>query len=140
MNARSSALGRIAAWLPAVLWASLIFYASSRSTVPAPFGISMLVTSVVGHLTGYAVLALLFRYALARSSVSRRRASAVAVVLAMLYGLSDEWHQSFVPGRDASLFDLAVDLTGAAIGVALFNTIEDRRSRQASEHTVIDGQ
>ncbi len=39
----------------------------------------------------------------------------VSVLFCSLYGLSDEWHQSFVPGRDASLGDWLADTIGAVL-------------------------
>lgn len=41
----------------------------------------------------------------------------VAFLCAVLYGLSDETHQLFVPGREFSLFDLLADAVGAAVGI-----------------------
>jgi len=43
------------------------------------------------------------------------------VIFSTLYGMSDEWHQSFVPGRDASAWDVLADTLGALIvSLALF--------------------
>ncbi|MBS0659183.1 MAG: VanZ family protein [Verrucomicrobia bacterium] len=44
--------------------------------------------------------------------------AAVPLVLAALYACSDEWHQSFVPSRTASVSDVLLDSTGAAVGLA----------------------
>jgi len=38
---------------------------------------------------------------------------AIVPLFCLCYGISDEWHQSFIPGRDASIGDVAADLTGA---------------------------
>ena len=43
-----------------------------------------------------------------------------AIAGAILYGISDEFHQSFVPGRDASLFDVGVDMVGAVVAVTIW--------------------
>jgi VanZ family protein len=42
--------------------------------------------------------------------------AAAAVVLSTLYGVSDEWHQSFVPGRSPDVLDVAADAVGSTIG------------------------
>ena len=48
-----------------------------------------------------------------------RGALFLAVALASLYGATDEFHQSLVPGRDADVVDWVADTLGAAIGAAL---------------------
>jgi VanZ family protein len=51
--------------------------------------------------------------------------------LAVLYGLSDEWHQSFVPGRTPDVVDILTDAIGAAIGLLLVWWISQRLERTA---------
>ena len=70
------------------------------------------------HAAGYAVLAVLACRALAgglRRSVTVRVAAG-AVLISALYGVTDEVHQSFVPGRTADAWDLMKDVAGAAVG------------------------
>jgi VanZ family protein len=71
---------------------------------------------VLGHMTVYGVLALLLKRALGFHSVARPWLW--ALIGAVLYGLSDEFHQSFVPGRAAEFFDIAVDTVGACLALA----------------------
>jgi VanZ family protein len=73
----------------------------------------------VAHVLTFGVLgALLFR-ALSGTPVSTTRAAAVAFVAAALYGVSDEIHQAVVPDRTGQLDDVALDVIGAAIGIAV---------------------
>lgn len=69
------------------------------------------------HAAGYAVLAVLAR---ALAGGLRRpvtvRVAALAVLISALYGVTDELHQSFVPGRFADAWDLLKDVAGAAAG------------------------
>ncbi len=67
-----------------------------------------------GHLIGYALLGWSYLYGLGKFT---RKAAISAFGLAFLYALTDEYHQSLVPGRDASLVDIGVDALGAALGV-----------------------
>lgn len=46
---------------------------------------------------------------------------ASSLVFCSLYGLSDEWHQSFVPGRDADLLDWVADTLGASIALSMIH-------------------
>lgn len=98
--------GRIVRSIPAfaaLIWMGVIFALSARSTVPEPLGLAAGLTAIAGHLVAYAVLAALL---------------SLALIGATAYGLSDEWHQTFVPGRDASVLDIVVDGIGALGGLA----------------------
>lgn len=67
----------------------------------------------LAHAVEYAVLGFL----LARGLGQKKRAVALAMGAAAIYGLSDEFHQSLVAARDASVWDWAADAMGAAAGV-----------------------
>ena len=101
----------------AVVWplavAALIFVASSRSRV-ATLGTPLLNDKVV-HFCVYGLLATLV-CRLGRGW----RSAALALVVASLYGASDEWHQSHVPGRAAEWADWVADTLGAATALALY--------------------
>jgi len=67
------------------------------------------------HVTEYAVFDLLCFAALKRSTPDTRRAAAVALGSAVLFAISDEWHQTFVPNRDGCLRDVLIDSSGALV-------------------------
>jgi len=105
---------RLRSWAPVVAWMAVIFAASSR---PVPAAVSG-VPDWIPHAIEYAVLAVLACRAMAgglHAPVSPAVAAG-AVALAFLYGVSDEIHQSFVPGRFAEAADLVKDLAGAVLG------------------------
>ncbi len=92
------------------------------------------------HAPLYAVLAFFWAGALgAWRQVGRRLSLAfrLAVVMAVLWGILDEWHQSFVPGRDPDVFDVLTDLQGAILGTLVLGFIKGprdltpRRARQS---------
>ncbi len=107
-------------WLPALAMMALIFVLSSQSglrvsqdpSVDKPFRIS-------GHLLAFASLAALLLFALARGGRPGWYHVAIALGLTILYGASDELHQSFVADRTGRLDDLVVDTLGAAAGLAI---------------------
>jgi VanZ family protein len=72
---------------------------------------------VVVHFGEYALLAGLWAWALAPAL--GRRALAAAAAISLLYALSDEFHQSFVEGRDADPLDVLADACGIAFALAL---------------------
>lgn len=75
----------------------------------------------LGHAVLYALLAGTALFALLPVPPQRNLRTGILVVLVcFLYGISDEVHQAFVPGREASFGDLLADVAGAAIVVALW--------------------
>lgn len=101
-------------WAPAILWAVVIFALSAQPSLP-----SAGVSDKQAHLATYALLAGLCLMGL--TGWRQRRIAGgpalVAFVMAVLYGVSDEWHQSFVPGRTPDVADVAADAIGAALVV-----------------------
>lgn len=96
-----------------ILLAGLIFLASSRSHVVSP-GLTR-VDDKAAHFFVYGLLGTL----VCRLGCGWRSAWWSLVVVS-LYGASDEWHQSFVPGRFADVRDWVADTIGAAIAIALY--------------------
>lgn len=99
----------------ALAWAALIFWASSRPAGDLPPSFPH--ADKLVHAAVYAVLGALVAVALGRGRPLPARAAGLALALAVAYGVSDELHQGFVPGRDVSLLDLVADTVGAAAGI-----------------------
>jgi VanZ family protein len=100
--------------LPPLLWAGLLFYLSSQSSLPS---ISTLPNfDKVEHLGAYGVLGALAFRAFAAFGAPARRAFVLASVAGALYGMSDEFHQIFTPNRTADIFDALADGTGSGLG------------------------
>ena len=105
-------------WGPAVLLMVLIFFLSSLSEIPAPPGG---MSDVGAHAVTYGALGILMLRALtgARWSGVTARRILIAVAVAGVYGLTDEYHQSFVAGRVAEGRDVVADVVGASVGAGL---------------------
>ncbi len=105
---------------PLVVYAALIFFFSSRPARQLPRLVVPHADKLV-HAVEYAGLGLLLVRALRRSEEPVGVGlAALAVGLGGLYGATDEYHQSFVPGRSGNdLGDLTADLIGTALGVLL---------------------
>jgi VanZ family protein len=101
------------AWLWPVLVAVLIFSASGRSQVADP-GIPN-VDKVI-HFLVYGLLGTL----VVRTGVGGRWAPIIALVVTSLYGVTDEIHQSFVPGRSMELADWVADTAGASVAILMY--------------------
>ncbi len=120
--------GRVAAWLPVIGWAVLIFAFSAQPNlrfVPDA-GLDFLVRKA-GHMGVFGILALLLWRALA-GTTAWRRPWAWALALAILYAATDELHQGFVAGRHESAVDVGIDAAGAIIAVAAAGLLRSRLS------------
>lgn len=84
------------------------------------------------HVTEYAILTgLLFR-ALHGLIAGFWRRAAVAFVPAMIFAAADEFHQTFVPSRTGSIYDVLVDYCGAFLGILICRVIYLTLARRSS--------
>lgn len=123
-------------WLPALAWAGVIFALSAQRGSRLPGG-----WSVEAHFAVYAVLGALVWFALGGPSTGVR-GIVLAIVIASLYGITDEFHQSFVPQRTPDPLDWLTDTVGAAVGVAATAYIVGKvavRKAQRSQGTAVPG-
>jgi VanZ family protein len=106
-------------WLPSVILMGAIFILSGQPASRLPvFGEYDLLIKKLGHATGYALLGLAYYFALPpRLKVGYRWI--LALLMAILFALSDEFHQSFVEGRNSSITDVMIDTAGAAFALTI---------------------
>lgn len=109
---------RLSLWLPPLAYMGVIFYLSSQSQ-PLP-ELTEHVWDKALHAIEYAGLGLLVVRALRGERLPWGAAIVVTIAIVSAYGASDEWHQSFVPMRDADVRDWMVDTLGAAIGSMVY--------------------
>ncbi len=107
-------------WLPLFAWMVIIFYLSSRPSLPGlPDPWMDLLLKKGGHFCIYGVLAYLWWRVLSRGRWRAWMPLVGAVVVTMLYAVSDEYHQSLVPGRQPRVVDVVIDASGAAIALGI---------------------
>jgi VanZ family protein len=106
-------------WLPVVAWAALIFAFSAVPDLGTGLGTWDFVLRKLAHTTEYAILGALLVRATGRIGT--------AFALGVLYAISDEFHQVFVPGRHGAPLDVAIDAVGVAVGIALWQSSRSRR-------------
>ncbi|MDE5414019.1 VanZ family protein [Alkalihalobacterium chitinilyticum] len=131
-------------WTAVIAWMALIFYLSHQpATVSSE--LSSEVTEVIieiietvapntqfefgnlnhlvrknAHFFAYLVLGLLTINALRRSGSTGYRSIGVALVICILYAITDEVHQLFIPGRSGEVRDVLIDTAGASVGIGLY--------------------
>lgn len=139
---RASYSGAVSRYLPLIAWMAFISFASSASfsasntsTVLGPLFLWLFphaspdtllfmhfLTRKAAHFLEYAILGLLAARAFSGSPkpAIRTRWFLIAAVLVTVYALLDEYHQSFVPSRTASISDSVVDICGGITSLLIF--------------------
>jgi VanZ family protein len=119
-------------WLPALALMIVIFSFSSMPAARLPFfGDLDFLVKKGGHAIGYALLGLAYFFALPPRLSTGFRWS-LALLMAVLFALSDEFHQSFVLGRTSTLRDVAIDTAGAAIALTIGAIYSSNSSSKSS--------
>lgn len=135
-------------WLPVFLWASLIFFFSTDifSSVNTAGAFEPILQQIfpqitpdhierihavfrkLGHFTEYFLFGGLLWRALRsqHGAGTRSRRLALSVAITVIYAASDEWHQSFVPSRTASVIDVLIDTIGGLCGIWSFKLRKSR--------------
>ena len=135
---------RVLSWGITFLWMALIFYMSSQPAAESrelSRGVAAWIAEIIerlapqadidfrslhgtlrkqAHFWAYLVLGPLVLNALRQSGVKGRRAVVLALAVSVVYAITDEIHQLFVPGRSGEIFDVVIDTAGAAAGIALY--------------------
>ena len=111
-----------ARWLPAVAMAVALFALSSVPGWQMPVAVPIWGADKLAHAAVYALFGLAIAWPLDRAIGVRGRIELVllTVAIGVLYGISDEWHQSFVPNRAPSSADVVADGIGALLGALLY--------------------
>ena len=109
--------GGLGLWLPVAVWMAAIYWGAALTQVPGP---AAAISDTVLHIAAYAGLALLTLRATSRGRWSgvTARAMTLALVIAVVHGLSVEVEQMFVPSRFAEWRDVGNDVIGALAGLA----------------------
>lgn len=108
---------KIARYLPSIIWMSIIFLMSTRPTADVITSDPTVHYYVFKsfHLVEYSILALLLFFGF--------RQIRPTIIFGYLYSLSDEIHQSFVPGRTPMIRDTFIDLIGITLGLIIIQIL-----------------
>jgi VanZ family protein len=115
-------------YLLLIAWLAVIYYFSaqpnSSDATEKVLGAFNIVVRKLAHVTEYGVL-----FCLAQNAFRRNRWLTLGFCL--LAAAADEYHQSFVPGRSATVGDVLVDTTGMLIACAIIYALERFYSSRA---------
>lgn len=105
---------RLARWLPPLALMALIFVFSAQPSLDSGRGTIDLIGRKVIHFLEYALLCALLWRAL-EPGLGARRAALTAFLICSAYAATDEFHQSFVDGRNGTPVDWLIDSAGAGV-------------------------
>lgn len=139
---------KIISWLLVILWMGLIFYLSHQPAVESANlssgimeRILVLIDRVIvglkidpnyfhftirksAHFFAYFILGILVINALKSSGLTGLRHFLIGLVICILFAISDEVHQLFIPGRAGQVMDVVIDTTGAIAGICGYLGLE----------------
>ncbi|MDW5597370.1 VanZ family protein [Conexibacter stalactiti] len=116
-------IGRVG---PPLALMGVIFYLSAQPNLRTELGTIDLIGRKFVHMAEFGLLWLLWLRALGWST----RAAWAAGAIAVLYAISDEFHQSFIDGRQGAPRDVAIDVTGILLTALLYYRVLLPRRRQ----------
>ena len=107
-------LARIDPWLPPILLMAVVYFFSAQPDLSSGLGLADLIGRKLIHAAEYALLCFLWWRALS-TRFAPREALGAALLLSIGYAALDEYHQTFVDGRNGSPVDVAIDALGAGL-------------------------
>jgi len=106
-------------WLPTIIWMITIFSFSAHPSLHASaVAWQDFAVKKTAHFVEYFVFTGLLIYSLTRTTrLSWTRALLMAIIICIVYAATDEFHQSFVPGREPRIRDVLIDISGGLVMV-----------------------
>jgi VanZ family protein len=142
----------VSRYLPLIAWLVFISFASSDNlnagntsriigplilwlfpnTSPETLAVVNVITRKIAHFTEYAILGFLAARAFRTSPhpAINRRWFLICIALVVVYALLDEYHQSFVPSRTASIFDSLIDMAGGLTVLIFIRSRKDAKTQR----------
>ncbi|UCE66861.1 MAG: VanZ family protein [Candidatus Zixiibacteriota bacterium] len=106
-------------FIPAMLWAVMIFIVSSIPDLSTP-SLGFKFTDKMAHFGEFFFLGLLVTHAFSKWNISPVKVFWISACVSGLYGVMDEFHQLFVPGRQTDGFDMLADILGAVSASGIY--------------------
>ncbi len=110
--------------IPAILYSILIYFLSSIPQGNFP-KLRLLDFDKIIHLVEYLFYGCTLLLAFSRSKSEKviKNSTSLSIITGLLYAISDEIHQLWVPGRDCSILDFTADAVGLLLGIFLFHKL-----------------
>jgi VanZ family protein len=140
---------KIAIWSIVVLWMIVIFKLSAQSGEQSndlSLGVSGLIAALIekispssdamafnhiirkcAHFFAYLVLGMVVLFAMRKMGISGTKGILLTLAVCVVYAISDEWHQGFIPGRTPKRLDILIDSCGSLLGTILYSRILEKK-------------
>ena len=114
---------------PTIFWAMVIFVVSSVPSLKTPdVGISS--SDLIAHAIEFGIFGYLLRRSFQAHLRSNKHAILLTIITGTIYAMLDEYHQSFVPGREATWADVFADITGVILAQCIFIFVRNNHGSQ----------
>ena len=147
-------------WILVILWMALIFFLSHQPAIESnqlSSGIIKRIYDIIkmiapdirldleslnhiirklAHFGVYMILGFLLANGLRYNKKSRINAILLALLICILYAISDEIHQIFIPGRSGQVSDVLIDSLGGLVGIVLLDLLRRRKRREVYQTKV----
>ena len=147
-------------WIFVILWMTLIFFLSHQPAMESnqlSSGIIKRIYDIIkmiapdirldleslnhiirklAHFGVYLILGILIANGLIYNKKSRINAILLALLICILYAISDEIHQIFIPGRSGQVSDVLIDSLGGLVGIVLLDLLRRRKRREVYQTKV----
>ena len=116
-------------WIITIFIAIIIFYVSSLTFAPGPLrGFPW--KPIAYHFYAFLFLAAFLLISLNRGKIENKKFIFIAIIIALVYGVSDEFHQLFVPGRACSFSDFLTDSAGILFASTLYLLLRFKKFKE----------
>jgi len=121
---------RLATWLPVIIWAAGIFLLSAMSNPPTPGPVFPL-RDKIAHWCLYFILGCLIARALRHGhNLTLPKTFLLVILITSAYGVTDEFHQHYVPHRTCDVFDWLADTLGGCTAAAAYYAYESAKANR----------
>ena len=114
----SAVLNFLYTWTPVLIWAIVIFsFSASPTNSVSEIHWQDFIVKKTAHIVEYGIFAFLLYRSFRLSHLEKKKALLYSFLISVTYGITDEFHQTFTPGRESRIRDVAFDTLGSALSL-----------------------
>jgi VanZ family protein len=106
-----------------IFYCLFIYWLSDQSSLKNPFDFGFDLQDKLYHAGAYSIMGFLAWRSFKHVAISPKVLALLSIMFCAVYGISDEWHQSFVVGRESDITDWFADTTGSVLAILTLNKL-----------------